>query len=60
MKGLLQVNDRVRSCNGARGRVVQVYGRHCTVRWNRRFTNAKESIGLPAYTRGNPIIKYVP
>lgn len=60
MKGLLQVNDMVRSCNGAKGRVVEVYGLHCTIRWKRRFTNAKESISLPAYTRGNCIIKYIP
>lgn len=57
MKGRLQINDRVRSLNGAKGVVVEVYGHFCTVRWKRRFTNAKASISLCSSTRHNSVLK---
>lgn len=57
MKGRLQIGDRVRSNNGAKGRVIEVNGPFCTVRWKRRFTNAKVSISLPSTTRGNGVLR---
>lgn len=58
MKGRLQVNDHVRASNGAKGRVISVHGPFCTVRWKRRFCNAKVSISLPTETRSNSVLKH--
>jgi hypothetical protein len=57
MKGRFQLNDKVRAkLLGSKGGVVQA-GFWCTVRWKRRYTNARVSISLPGNIKDNPILK---